>query len=72
MASLKEVLLLIRWSGFRHIIRIIQNTLKRDLQDRQYHKNRFPTHTTTPQIPGTLLGVTQITPGAQFKFQNAS
>lgn len=72
MASLKEILLLIRSSGIQHAFRILKFTISRQRLDQSYHhklqmQKQFP-----PETPGALIDQSPINNGAKFKFENAS
>lgn len=72
MASLKEVLLLIRSSGVQHAFRILQFTLLRQQLDRPYQR-QSQAHSQLPLIaPGELLDASPQAGGGKFEFQNAS
>ncbi len=72
MASLKEVLLLIHWSGFKHVLRILANSIKRDIADRAYQKANQSTYNQSSISPGNNIQSIQKTEtGALITFQNA-
>ncbi len=71
MASLKEILLLIRSSGVQHAFRILKFTISRQQLDQSYQRklqihNQFP-----HELPGAFLDQSPINRGAKFKFENA-
>lgn len=72
MASLNEVMLLIRFSGIQHILRILNFTWTRQRLDRAYRQKFLDRDTLPALTPGqherTIPGPT----GAEFKFENAS
>lgn len=72
MASVSEVILLIRWSGMPHVLRILRYTLFRDRLDRKYRRFAASHRDDAAQNPGRMLEAEAIPSGARFRFENAS
>ncbi len=72
MASIKEALLLVRFNGIRHILRILSFTLKRQRLDRIYHQKYPELNRDHQRSPGKLEQVNPIETGCKFHFKDAS
>jgi len=70
MASVKEVLLLIHWSGFKHVLRILANSIKRDIANRAYQKANQSSDYQGSISPGNIQSIQENETGALINFQN--
>ncbi len=72
MASLNEILLLIRSSGIQQALRILKFTWMRQKLDQAYLAQSSTRDLLQTKTPGKLLEFTQIQNGAKASFENAS
>lgn len=72
MASLKEVLLLIRSSGIQHAFRILQFTWMRQQLDQAYLYRMQARDQLPEKSPGKLLQINPTQNGADLGFENAN
>lgn len=71
MASLKEILLLIRSSGIQHAARILNFTLMRQKLDQSFWEPFKIRDQQTPYTPGKLLTLKPVQNGWEAGFENA-
>jgi len=72
MSLVTKATLLIRYSGFRHVLRILRYSLLRDRLDRKFRRKRKNLYRSPNLAPGNLIQAEDSISGAKFQFENAS
>jgi alpha-glucosidase len=68
---IREVIWLLRFSGLRHVLRILRYTFFKERLDRRYQQSRDRAKAIFPKLPIRLLKSEPISRGARFHFENA-
>lgn len=71
MASIKEIILLLRSNGLEQVLRILRFTLARGGLDTPYYKKMGERNQMPAALPGMLKRVVPHQSGASFSFENA-
>ena len=67
----REIIWLVRFSGVRHVLRILRYTFTKERLDRRYQQSRAGALAVAPQVPGPLQSTETTARGARFHFANA-